>query len=88
MPREREIETEEKEERKHETKKSGVGKDFFKKVLQFEKRCDIILVVVRKITHRGIAQLVEYRSPKPWVAGSNPPAPAKQKKSVAKGSLS
>ncbi len=25
--------------------------------------------------HRGIAQLVEYRSPKPWVAGSNPPAP-------------
>ena len=29
---------------------------------------------------RGIAQLVEYRSPKPWVAGSNPPAPAKNKK--------
>ena len=28
--------------------------------------------------HRGIAQLVEYRSPKPWVAGSNPPAPAKK----------
>ena len=28
------------------------------------------------IAHRGIAQLVEYRSPKPWVAGSNPPAPA------------
>ena len=27
--------------------------------------------------HRGIAQLVEYRSPKPWVAGSNPPAPVK-----------
>ena len=27
--------------------------------------------------YRGIAQLVEYRSPKPWVAGSNPPAPAK-----------
>ena len=26
--------------------------------------------------NRGIAQLVEYRSPKPWVAGSNPPAPA------------
>ena len=25
--------------------------------------------------YRGIAQLVEYRSPKPWVAGSNPPAP-------------
>ncbi len=29
--------------------------------------------------HRGIAQLVEYRSPKPWVAGSNPPAPARKK---------
>ena len=28
--------------------------------------------------YRGIAQLVEYRSPKPWVAGSNPPAPAKK----------
>ena len=34
--------------------------------------CAIILAL-----HRGIAQLVEYRSPKPWVAGSNPPAPAK-----------
>ena len=33
--------------------------------------CAIILAL-----HRGIAQLVEYRSPKPWVAGSNPPAPA------------
>lgn len=53
MPGEREIETEEKEERKHETKKSGIGKDFFKKVLQFEKRCDIILVVVRK-SHTGV----------------------------------
>ena len=29
--------------------------------------------------YRGIAQLVVYRSPKPWVAGSNPPAPAKKK---------
>ena len=26
--------------------------------------------------HRGIAQLVEYRSPKPWVVGSSPSAPA------------
>ena len=32
-----------------------------------------------KVKYRGIAQLVEYRSPKPWVAGSNPPAPAKTK---------
>ena len=26
--------------------------------------------------HRGIAQLVEYWSPKPWVVGSSPSAPA------------
>ena len=32
---------------------------------------------------RGIAQLVEYRSPKPWVAGSNPPAPAKNPSRMA-----
>ncbi len=38
-------------------------------------KCDIIY----GCKHRGIAQLVEYRSPKPWVAGSNPPAPAKKK---------
>ena len=37
----------------------------------FCRMCAIILAL-----HRGIAQLVEYRSPKPWVAGSNPPAPA------------
>ena len=30
----------------------------------------------------GIAQLVEYRSPKPWVVGSNPSAPAKKSKSI------
>ena len=29
--------------------------------------------------HRGIAQLVEYWSPKPWVVGSSPSAPAKKK---------
>ena len=28
--------------------------------------------------HRGIAQLVEYWSPKPWVVGSSPSAPAKK----------
>ena len=27
---------------------------------------------------RGIAQLVEYWSPKPWVVGSSPSAPAKK----------
>ena len=31
--------------------------------------------------HRGIAQLVEYWSPKPWVVGSSPSAPAKTKRS-------
>ena len=28
--------------------------------------------------YRGIAQLVEYWSPKPWVVGSSPSAPAKK----------
>ena len=51
----------------------------FKKDLQLEKECDIISNVTEKTVHRGIAQLVEYRSPKPWVAGSNPPAPAKKR---------
>ena len=32
-------------------------------------------------TYRGIAQLVEYWSPKPWVVGSSPSAPAKKSKS-------
>ena len=31
------------------------------------------------VVHRGIAQLVEYWSPKPWVVGSSPSAPAKKK---------
>ena len=45
--------------------------DFSGNPLLFCRMCAIILAL-----HRGIAQLVEYRSPKPWVAGSNPPAPA------------
>lgn len=45
--------------------------DFSGNPLLFCQMCAIILAL-----HRGIAQLVEYRSPKPWVAGSNPPAPA------------
>ncbi len=28
--------------------------------------------------YRGVAQLVEYWSPKPWVVGSSPSAPAKK----------
>ena len=47
--------------------------------MQSEKKYDIIASVAEQTAHRGIAQLVEYRSPKPWVAGSNPPAPAKKK---------
>ena len=57
---------------------------FCKYVLHFRKRCVIIVRCsgeIPIISHRGIAQLVEYRSPKPWVAGSNPPAPAKKSKS-------
>ena len=61
--------------------------NFFKKVLQFGEECDIIMDVAEKTAHRGIAQLVEYRSPKPWVAGSNPPAPAKKKAIRASGWL-
>ena len=38
-------------------------------------KCDIIY----GCKHRGIAQLVEYWSPKPWVVGSSPSAPAKKK---------
>ena len=56
-------------------------KEKSKKVLQKGKIYDIIYG-----SYRGIAQLVEYRSPKPWVAGSNPPAPAKTEKSIAVGS--
>ena len=47
-------------------------KEFFKKGLQNENECVIIHLV-----HRGIAQLVEYWSPKPRVVGSSPSAPAK-----------
>ena len=37
--------------------------------------------------HRGIAQLVEYWSPKPRVVGSSPSAPAKKKAIRASGWL-
>ena len=36
-------------------------------------------MLVTKWTYRGIAQLVEYWSPKPWVVGSSPSAPAIEK---------
>ena len=35
------------------------------------------------VKYRGIAQLVEYRSPKPWVVGSSPSAPAKKERSIS-----
>jgi hypothetical protein len=35
--------------------------------------------VVLKRIYRGVAQLVEHRSPKPGVAGSSPVSPAKVK---------
>ncbi len=47
---------------------------FLKNHLTKLATCDIILNV-----RRGIAQLVEYWSPKPWVVGSSPSAPAKAK---------
>ena len=50
----------------------------FQKGLAIGKRMWYNIECYGKTVHRGIAQLVEYRSPKPWVAGSNPPAPAKK----------
>ena len=40
----------------------------FVKLIKYQAKLD---------EHRGIAQLVERRSPKPWVVGSSPTAPAK-----------
>ncbi len=56
-------------------KKNKEKRKKFKKVLQKTNSCVIILFV----EYRGIAQLVEYWSPKPWVVGSSPSAPAKNK---------
>lgn len=39
-----------------------------------------ILSLIPHFQNRGIAQLVEWRSPKPQAAGSSPAAPAKIKK--------
>ena len=49
------------------------SKKLFKKVLHFPRKYAILLLL-----HRGVVQLVERRSPKPHVAGSNPSAPAKK----------
>ena len=46
-----------------------IGLDFFVNILYSNKA----------LKYRGIAQLVEQRSPKPRAEGSNPSAPANQK---------
>ena len=46
---------------------------FIENILTNQKKSCIISFV-----WRGIAQLVEYWSPKPWVVGSSPSAPAKK----------
>jgi hypothetical protein len=38
----------------------------------------MIIKSTNVVKYRGVAQLVEHRSPKPGVAGSNPVAPAIQ----------
>ena len=48
---------------------------FFQNILTKRAFSSIILML-----HRGIAQLVEYWSPKPWVVGSSPSAPANKKR--------
>ena len=45
-------------------------------LLTFTLPCDIIIMLLNTTLHRGIAQLVEQRSPKPRAEGSNPSAPA------------
>ena len=56
---------------------------FSENPLLFRGKCAIISSVKnrmpRHLSYRGIAQLVEYWSPKPWVVGSSPSAPAKKK---------
>ena len=56
-----------------------------KKVLDL--LCRVVYQSKRSIddAYRGIAQLVEHRSPKPSVEGSNPSAPANNQKAVRKG---
>ena len=45
-------------------------------LLTFTLPCDIIIMLSNTTLHRGIAQLVEQRSPKPRAEGSSPSAPA------------
>ena len=64
---------------------------FYEKRLQFPINIKTLFIFFQKpldkpiklqynvMVHRGVAQLVEYWSPKPWVVGSSPSAPANKK---------
>ena len=67
----------EKKSGRHKSRKGNVCKAI-KKILDL---CDFVLYKA-KVFCRGIAQLVEHRSPKPRVVSSNLTAPAKNKKTV------
>ena len=57
-------------------------------MIYYAELCITIYAVWFDITAkfvRGIAQLVEHRSPKPSVEGSNPSAPASNKRAVRMG---
>ena len=58
----------------NKAKKRKIKEKICKRVLQKRAGYGIIQEL-----HGGIAQLVEYRSPKPWVVGSSPSAPANKK---------
>ena len=47
-------------------------------LLTFTLPCDIIIILLNTTLHRGIAQLVEQRSPKPRVVSSILTTPAKK----------
>ena len=58
---------------------------FFKKLLTFGFLSVIIVYVADDNANRGIAQLVEQRSPKPRAEGSSPSAPARKPDSLLSG---
>ena len=61
------------EENLRKMKKIKVFYFFLQNILTNRKKFSII-----SFACRGVAQLVEYWSPKPWVVGSSPSAPAKK----------
>ena len=58
---------------------------YFLKLLTSFSTSDIIILFLFRICFRGIAQLVEQRSPKPRAEGSSPSAPARTIKPVLSG---